>query len=79
MSGQAPSWTELLGRMAAVSFQTATGTVTYRETGTANGEVREGSADFWYRRDGCLRIEDADGLRLLQASGDTWMRTPEGG
>lgn len=77
MGSVAPSWTELLGRMTAVSFTSATGKIEWRN-GTDEGQIWEGVNRFWFRRNGQLRVEDELGLVRLRSNGRTLYRDHSG-
>ena len=73
-----PSWTELLGRMAAVSFETARGRLSWRHVDEEGGSVEKGSCTFVFRRSGDLRIDGDVGLLMLRTGERTVTRDPAG-
>ena len=77
MDCRSPSWTELLGRMTAVSFSSATGEISWRYT-NHDDEVSDGNTTFWFRRSGDMRIDDSAGIVMLQTSGSTLTRDDSG-
>ena len=75
MTDEVPGWPEVLGRMQAVGFRTATGTIRWRLPG--GGSVEQGELRFWHRIPDWWRVEDergvrhvADGRRQVVRSGD---------
>ena len=77
MDSHSPSWTELLGRMTAVSFSSATGEIRWRYTDHVD-EVSDGQTTFWFRRSGDMRIDDSKGIVMLQTSDSTLTRDDSG-
>ncbi|MDJ0770666.1 MAG: hypothetical protein QNJ12_17870 [Ilumatobacter sp.] len=77
-AGRTPTWTELLGRMAAVSFRTATGTISYRDPDEQEDADRSGELRFWFRHPDSWRIEDGDGVRYVRRDETVWFRDGQG-
>ena len=59
--------------MAAVSFTSATGKISWRHLGDG-GDVSDGSITFWCRGPDDLRIDGSAGTVMLRANGDTLVR-----
>ncbi len=72
-----PTWTEMLGRMAAVSFRTATGTLAWRDPDKDDSD-QAGAVRFWYRQPDSLRLDDEFGLRVLTAGRSGLVRDIDG-
>lgn len=66
-----------MGRMAAVSFTTATGTITSREVND-RGEARDDSISFAFRRPDSLRIDGPNGPVMIVTSERRLMRDRSG-
>jgi hypothetical protein len=80
MSSEAPSWAQMLGRMAAFGVRTARGVTRYREPrgGDDEGRVDEGGCRFWYAAPNSWRVEDQDGVLHVQDSEWTYLRDHDG-
>jgi len=66
----------MLGRVAAVAFDTAVGTVIWRDP--EEEPASEGTVDFWFERPGRYRCEDSKGLVLLLNEQETLVRDSHG-
>ncbi len=66
----------MLGRVAAVAFETAAGTVSWRDPDEE--QSRDGTVDFWFEQPENYRCEDTDGLVFLSNESETLVRDPEG-
>ncbi len=59
-----PTWPEMLGRAAAVAFDTASGTIDWRDS-DEDGDQAEGQIDFWFRQPDDYRVDDERGMWLI--------------
>lgn len=79
-AGEAPSWAQLVGRMAAAQgCRTARGEMRYRDPDQhGRRATREGAVRFWYAVPNRWRLEDDAGVRLIQGSEHSYHRDGDG-
>lgn len=75
-----PAWAQLVGRMAAAhACRTARGEMRFRDPDVhGRRAAREGVVRFWYAAPDRWRLEDDDGVRLVQGTEHSYHRDGEG-
>lgn len=73
----APTWTELLDRIAAVAFTTAVGRIAWCDVDD-DGATTERTSRFWYAPGRGLRLDDDRGIRYLTSRDIQLVRDADG-